>query len=42
VMPSKSKSRNTKRGTQKGRVSAFKKAIITLAAGEEIDFFGEV
>ena len=42
IMPSKSKSRNTKRGLQKGRVSAFKKAIITLAAGEEIDFFGEV
>lgn len=42
VMPGKSKSRNTKRGMQKGRVSPFKKAIITLAEGEEIDFFGEV
>ena len=42
VMPGKSKSRNTKRGMQKGRVSPFKKAIVTLAEGEEIDFFGEV
>jgi len=42
IMPSKSKSRNTRRGQQKGRVSPFKKAIVTLAEGEEIDFFGEV
>jgi len=42
IMPGKSKSRNTKRGMQKGRVSAYKKAIVTLAEGEEIDFFGEV
>lgn len=42
IMPGKSKSRNTRRGMQKGRVSPFKKAIVTLAEGEEIDFFGEV
>lgn len=42
IMPSKSKRRNTKRGMQLGRVSSFKKAIVTLADGEEIDFFGEV
>lgn len=42
IMPGKSKSRNTKRGMQKGRVSSYKKAIVTLAEGEEIDFFGEV
>ncbi len=42
VMPSKSKVRNTKTGVQKGRVSSFKKAIVTLVDGEEIDFFGEI
>ena len=42
TMPSKSKVRNTRSGVQKGKKSAYKKAIIKLAAGEEIDFFGEV
>lgn len=42
IMPSKSKVRNTKGGIQRGRVSSYKKAIITLADGEEIDFYGEV
>jgi large subunit ribosomal protein L23 len=42
IMPSKSRVRNTKSGLQKGRVSSFKKAIITLAPGEEIDFFGDI
>lgn len=42
IMPSKSKVRNTKSGIQRGRVSSFKKAIIKLADGEEIDFFGEI
>ncbi len=41
IMPSKSKSRNTRSGLLKGRVSAYKKAIVTLAEGEELDFFGE-
>ena len=42
IMPSKTKSRNTKSGLLKGRVSSYKKAIITLAEGEELDFFGEI
>lgn len=42
VMPGKTKNRTTKSGVLKGRVSAYKKAIITLAEGEEIDFFGDI
>jgi len=42
VMPGKSKTRNTKSGVLKGRVSPYKKAIVTLADGEEIDFFGDI
>ena len=42
VMPAKAKSRNTRSGIVKGRVSAYKKAIVKLADGEEIDFFGDI
>lgn len=42
IMPSKEKTRNTKRGANKGRTSVYKKAIVRLATGEEIDFFGEL
>jgi len=42
IMPGKSKSRNTRSGVVKGKSSSFKKAIITVAEGEDIDFFGEV
>ena len=42
VMPAKAKTRNTRAGILKGRVSAYKKAIVTLAEGEEIDFFGDL
>ncbi len=41
VMPGKSKTRNTKRGAIQGRIPSYKKAIVTLASGEEINFFGE-
>ncbi len=41
-MPSKAKNRNTKSGLLRGRKSAYKKAMITLAEGENIDFFGEL
>lgn len=41
-MPAKSKSRNTRAGVLTGRVSAYKKAIVTLAEGDEIDFFGDL
>lgn len=42
IMPAKAKNRNTRSGLIKGRVSSYKKAIITLADGEEIDFFGDI
>lgn len=42
IMPSKTKSRNTKSGLIRGRISSYKKAIITLVEGEEIDFFGDI
>ncbi len=42
VMPGKAKVRNTRAGLQRGRVSAFKKAVVKLAEGEEIDFFGDI
>ena len=42
VMPGKSKSRYTRKGVQKGRQPSYKKAIVTVAAGEEIDFFSEI
>ena len=42
TMPAKAKSRNTRAGVLKGRVSSYKKAIVTLAEGDEIDFFGDL
>ncbi len=42
IMPGKSKTRNTKSGVLKGKSSSYKKAIVKLSNGEEIDFFGEV
>lgn len=42
IMPSKAKVRNTKSGIQRGRVSGYKKAIVTLADGETIDFYGDI
>lgn len=41
-VPAKRKSRNTKSGIVKGTVAGFKKAIVTLSEGDEIDFFGEL
>ncbi|MGH1433513.1 MAG: 50S ribosomal protein L23 [Lewinella sp.] len=42
IMPGKAKNRTTKSGVLKGRVSAYKKAVVTLVEGEEIDFFGDI
>ena len=42
IMPKKAKSRNTKSGVLKGSISSYKKAIVKLASGEEIDFFGDI
>lgn len=38
----KLKSRYTKSGVVSGRTNAFKKAIVTLAEGETIDFFSSI
>jgi large subunit ribosomal protein L23 len=42
VIPGKRKSRNTKKGVLHGRKSSYKKAVVTLATGETIDFFGDI
>lgn len=42
IMPGKKKSKMTRSGMQTGKVSGYKKAIVTLADGEEIDFFGDI
>lgn len=42
IMPSKSKNRSTKSGLIRGRVPAYKKAIVTLAEGDELDIFDDV
>lgn len=42
IMPSKAKNRNTRSGLLKGRTNSYKKAVVTLAEGEEIDYFGEI
>jgi len=38
----KTKSRYTKAGFIKGRTNAFKKAVVTLAEGENIDFYSSI
>lgn len=38
----KYKSRSTKSGVLTGRTNAFKKAIVTLADGETIDFYSNI
>lgn len=42
IMPSKERSRFTKTGVQRGSTSSYKKAIVTLVDGDEIDYYGEV
>jgi len=42
VMPGKTKSRNTKSGVIKGKSSSFKKAIVKLAEGEDLNLYGEM
>jgi len=42
VYPGKSKSRNTKGGVIRGRTNSFKKAIVDVAKGESIDFYGNI
>ncbi len=42
VIPGKRKTRNTKKGVLHGRKASYKKAVVTLATGESIDFFGDI
>jgi large subunit ribosomal protein L23 len=41
VIPGKSVIRNTKKNMLRGRKPAYKKAIVTLAPGDEINIFSE-
>ena len=40
IVPAKLKSRNTRGGVIRGSISSYKKAYVTLAAGEELDIYG--
>ncbi|HMP93165.1 MAG TPA: 50S ribosomal protein L23 [Phnomibacter sp.] len=42
VMPAKAKTRYTKAGFIHGRKPAKKKAVVTVAEGEEINLYGEI
>jgi len=42
VIPGKKKTRNTKKGVLHGRKPSYKKAVVTLATGDTIDFFGDI
>ena len=41
IIPGKTKNRSTKSGIIRGRVPAYKKAIVTLTEGDSIDLYGE-
>ncbi len=42
VLPGKTKQRNTRKGVSTGMKSPIKKAYITLAKGETIDFYANI
>ncbi len=42
IMPKKAKARYTKQGLILGKKNAYKKAFITLAEGDEIDFYANI
>jgi len=42
VMPGKQKNRMTRTGILQGRIPSYKKAVVTLLEGEEIDLFGDI
>ncbi len=42
IVPAKIKTRMTKTGVLRGSKPAYKKAIVKLVEGEEIDFFGDL
>ncbi len=41
IVPGKSKMRSTRSGHVKGRTSSYKKAIVSVAEGEELNIYGE-
>ncbi|MEK7254588.1 MAG: 50S ribosomal protein L23 [Bacteroidota bacterium] len=41
-VPAKTKNRNTRRGAMQGRKAGYKKAVVTLAEGETINYFGDI
>lgn len=42
VVPGKNKTRYTKKGFTKGQKSAYKKAMVTVAEGENIDLYSNI
>lgn len=42
ILPGKTKTRYTKAGMQRGVKPAYKKAIVRLFEGEEIDFYADI
>jgi len=42
IMPAKTKNRMTRSGVIKGRKGSYKKAIVTIQAGEELDIYGDL
>ena len=42
IIPGKAKNRNTRTAIIRGRTSGYKKAVVTLADGETINFFGDI
>ena len=42
IFPAKAKQRYTKNGFTKGRTNSYKKAVVTLAEGDTIDFYSNV
>ena len=42
ILPGKPKSKQTKSGYTKGNTQSRKKAVVTLAEGDSIDFFNNI
>lgn len=42
IMPAKTKNRMTRSGVIKGRKASYKKAIVTIPEGEELDIYGDL
>ena len=42
VIPGKMKVRHSKSGVSKGKTSAYKKAVVSIAQGDTIDFFSNI